>query len=392
MYRISELAEQVGLSRATLIYYEKIGLIKGRRQANGYRIYSDRDVQRLHLIQQLQAGGLTLKECQACLDAKVERQVLLNRLHQLDEDIAQKQQSRQLLAALLGEGELTSWHEQVDKIAPDAHLDWLIKQGFDEKNALRLKWLSKDMNSHQAYMADFMRVFDTLDRWGPGSEAETLKALAQVPASPQTILELGCGKGIATTVLAQNSSAQITAVDNDEPALTRLMERANDAGVAERIATCCASMTDLPFEPESFDLIWAESCAYVMGTTNALKQWRNLLKQDGVLVISDLVWQTQTPDKEARAFWEKEYPDLVTAEERIQQATAAGYRVIDSFALSNQAWHAYYEPLEMRVNDLKAEMADSAALRDIQTELNIYHNYLGQYGYQMFVLQRSEKM
>ncbi len=392
MYRISELAEQVGLSRATLIYYEKIGLIKGRRQANGYRIYSDRDVQRLHLIQQLQAGGLTLKECQACLNAKVERQVLLNRLHQLDEEIAQKQQSRQLLAALMGEGELTEWHEQVDKIAPDAHLDWLIKKGFDEKNALRLKWLSKDMNSHQAYMAEFMRVFDTLDRWGPGSEAETLKALAQVPISPKAILELGCGRGIATTVLAQNCNAHITAVDNDEPALTRLMDRARATGVAERITTCCASMTDLPFEPESFDLIWAESSAYVMGVTNALKQWRNLLKQDGVLVISDLVWQTQTPDEEVRVFWEKEYPDLVTAEERLQQATAAGYRVIDSSALSKQAWQAYYEPLEMRVNDLKAKMADSTALRDIQTELNIYHNYLGQYGYQMFVLQRSEKM
>ncbi|WBA81858.1 MerR family transcriptional regulator [Endozoicomonas sp. GU-1] len=392
MYRISELAAQVGLSRAALIYYEKIGLIKGKRQANGYRRYSDRDVQQLHMIQLLQAGGLTLKECQACLNAKIERQLLSNRLHRLDEEIARKQKSRQLLAAMLGEGELTAWHEQVDKIAPDVHLDWLIKQGFDEKNALRLKWLSKDMNSHQKYMADFTRVFDILDRWGPGSEEETLKALAQVPISVQTILELGCGKGIATAVLAQNSSAQITAVDNDEPALIRLMERAREAGVEERITTHCGSMTDLPFEPESFDLIWAEASAYIMGVPHAMQQWQNLLRKNGVLVISDLVWKTHTPDKEVRSFWDKEYPGLVTTEERLQQAEAAGYRVIDSFALSKQAWKAYYEPLEIRVNDLKAEMADSAALRDIQAELEIYHNYLGQFGYQVFVLQRSEKL
>jgi DNA-binding transcriptional MerR regulator len=38
MYRISELAESVGLSRATLLYYEKLGLLKGKRQANGYRV------------------------------------------------------------------------------------------------------------------------------------------------------------------------------------------------------------------------------------------------------------------------------------------------------------------------------------------------------------------
>ena len=29
MYRISELAEKVGLSRSTLLYYEKLGLLQG---------------------------------------------------------------------------------------------------------------------------------------------------------------------------------------------------------------------------------------------------------------------------------------------------------------------------------------------------------------------------
>lgn len=390
MYRISELAEQVGLSRATLIYYEKIGLIKSRRQANGYRVYSDRDVQRLHLIQQLQAGGLTLKECQACLDAKIERQLLLDRLHHLDKEIAQKQQSRKLLAALLGEGDLKTWHEHTDKVAPDAHLGWLIKQGFDEKNALRLKWLSKDMNSHEEYMADFMRVFETLDRWGPGSEEETLKALAKVPTSPQSILELGCGKGIATVVLARNSDAHITAVDNDEPALIRLTERAKEAEVTERITPLCASMTALPCEAESYDLIWAESSAYVMGVNTAMKQWLRYLKKDGFLVISDLVWLLDNPSEEALAFWQKEYSDMTTASVRLKQAESAGYKVIDSFLLGKQAWEAYYQPLQARVNALKVKLPDSAALKDLETELEMYHQFLNQFGYQMFVLQRSE--
>lgn len=287
MYQISELAKQVGLSRTALLYYEKLGLINGERLGNGYRIYSEYDLQRLLLIQKLQAGGLTLKECKACLDAKVERPVLLNRLNQLDKEIVQKQKSRQLLSALLGEGGLKGWHESIEKVAPDAHLDWLIKQGFNEKEALRLKWLSKDMNEHDRYMADFSRVFEALDRWGPGSETETIKALDKVPFSPKCILDVGCGRGIATTVLAKNSSATVVAVDNDAPALSRLTERAEEAGVADRVTTYCASMTDLPFEAASFDLIWSEGSAYIMGVTNALKEWRGLLKEDGVLVISD---------------------------------------------------------------------------------------------------------
>ncbi len=44
MYRISELAEMLGLSRTTLLYYEKIELIKGQRLSNGYRAYSDADL------------------------------------------------------------------------------------------------------------------------------------------------------------------------------------------------------------------------------------------------------------------------------------------------------------------------------------------------------------
>jgi DNA-binding transcriptional MerR regulator len=49
MYRISELTEQVGLSRTALLYYEKIGLINVKRLSNGYRIYSEYDLQRLLL-------------------------------------------------------------------------------------------------------------------------------------------------------------------------------------------------------------------------------------------------------------------------------------------------------------------------------------------------------
>ena len=195
MYQISELAKKVGLSRTALLYYEKQNLISGRRLENGYRVYSDKDVQRVRLIQQLQAGGLTLQECKVCLEAKVDRQLLQNRLKALDEEIEQKQKSRTLLAAMLGEGDLKAWHEGLDKLAPDAHLDWLMKQGFSEKEALRLKWLSKDMNEHDLYMADFMRVFETLERWGPGSEEETKKHCLEYRLSRLRSLRLVVVKG-----------------------------------------------------------------------------------------------------------------------------------------------------------------------------------------------------
>ena len=388
-YRISELANQVGLSRTALLYYEKQGLIKGQRLSNGYRVYSDSDVQRLRLIQSLLAGGLTLKECKACLDAQIDRALLRKRLHSLEEEIAHKQASRQLLAALLGEGDLSEWHASIEKVAPDAHREWLIKQGFTEKEALHLKWLSKDMNEHEQYMADFMRIYATLDRWGPGSEDDTLRALANVLHAPRQVLEIGCGKGIATTLLAQHTEAVITAVDNEESALLRLNERMQQAGLADNVTTVCASMTDLPFAPESFDLIWCEGSAYIMGVEAALSQWQPLLKKDGVLVMSDLVWLTESPSTTAKQFWSNGYPDMTTVADRLQQMTAAGYKVINNFTLSQDGWNAYIDPLSQRVAELKDEMMGKQALKDIMDELGVYRDHLGEFGYQMFILQKS---
>ncbi|WP_153162467.1 MerR family DNA-binding transcriptional regulator [Zoogloea sp. 1C4] len=41
MVNISEFASSLGLSRSTLLYYEKLGLLKGDRQLNSYRRYDE---------------------------------------------------------------------------------------------------------------------------------------------------------------------------------------------------------------------------------------------------------------------------------------------------------------------------------------------------------------
>jgi DNA-binding transcriptional MerR regulator len=106
MLSISELAKSLGLSRSTLLYYEKLGLLKGRRQQNGYRVFSDADRHRLLLLQRLQAGGLSLKECRECLDGKIDRGELGRRMETLKAEIEAKNRSLALLTALLGRDSL----------------------------------------------------------------------------------------------------------------------------------------------------------------------------------------------------------------------------------------------------------------------------------------------
>ena len=69
MYQISELAKSGGLPFAALRCCEKLGLLTGKRPANGYRVDTDVDRQRLQLMQQLQAGGLSLRNAARTLMA-----------------------------------------------------------------------------------------------------------------------------------------------------------------------------------------------------------------------------------------------------------------------------------------------------------------------------------
>lgn len=387
VYRISELAAKVGLSRSTLLYYEKLGLVSSRRQANGYRTYAEQDLQQLRLLQQLQAGGLSLKECQACLEARLDRAALFERLHTLDEEIAARQRSRDLLAAMLGLSSMRPWHQALEQQAPGAHLAWLRRQGFNEKQALRLKWLSRDMNEHEHYMADFERIFEGLEHLGPGSTQDSLKALHALPHAPATLLDIGCGRGASSVLLAEHSQAHITALDNDEHSLGCLRATLVAKGLQARVTPICASMTQLPLAPRHFDVIWAEGCAYIMGFDNALAYWRAFLKPQGYLVVSDLVRVADRLDPSAEAFWQAAYPDLHSVETRLAAITRLGYRTLSHFPLSAQAWANYLEPLRERVASLASEDFASLALADIRRELEIHENHLGEYGYHLFVMQ-----
>ncbi len=60
--RIGRLAEASGVSRDTLRYYEKQGLIRADRWPNGYRDYPEGMVELVRLIRQGQALGFSLKE------------------------------------------------------------------------------------------------------------------------------------------------------------------------------------------------------------------------------------------------------------------------------------------------------------------------------------------
>ena len=235
------------------------------------------------------------------------------------------------------------------------------------------------------------------NRQGPGSEAATRRAIALAGLKPDPALQvadIGCGTGAASLVLARDLGAQVTAVDFLPAFLDRLGTRAAQAGLAGQITPLAASMEDLPFAPDSFDVIWSEGAIYNMGFEAGLKAWRPFLRPGGMLVVSELTWLTATRPAPLQAHWDAAYPQVATAGAKIAQLEAAGYRPEGYFALPTEDWlDHYYRPMQARFDGFLARH-DSAAARAIiaaeQEEIALYEAYRDYVSYGVYIARRFD--
>ncbi len=189
----------------------------------------------------------------------------------------------------------------------------------------------------------FMSLHRGLPRQGPGSDATTrhLFSLAKpLPRRPR-VLDLGCGPGRASLLLAAEYDAEVTAVDLYGPFLAELRSAAEARGLGDSVRTVEADMGRLSFPDGSFDLVWAESSAYSIGFDIALRDWRRLIAPGGALVVTECEWSAREPSAGARAFWDQHYA-LRGRSENTAAAAAAGYDVLGVYGQPESDWDEYY--------------------------------------------------
>lgn len=68
-YRISQLADRVGVPATTLRFYDKVGLLTAGRTPAGYRVYGDADAERVRFIAAARQLGLPLSQIRELLVA-----------------------------------------------------------------------------------------------------------------------------------------------------------------------------------------------------------------------------------------------------------------------------------------------------------------------------------
>jgi SAM-dependent methyltransferase len=152
-------------------------------------------------------------------------------------------------------------------------------------------------------------------------------------------------------------------------------------------------MAALDFPQETFDLVWSEGAAYVMGVPKALQAWRPLLREQGYLAFSELVWLDEHPPAEVAEYFLHEYPAMTSIQSIRESICAHGYEPVGDFTLPDSAWwDDYYTPLEAKLPSLRQKYAgDEEALGVIfmsEVEIEMRRRFGQSYGYHFFVARK----
>lgn len=240
----------------------------------------------------------------------------------------------------------------------------------------------------------FLELYGGLPRAGPGSDEATREALDRLPAGRRRrVLDLGCGPGAQTLVLARSlPDAQILALDLLPLMAAECRRRAVAAGVGVRVRAVVADMGAPPAAAAAHDLIWSEGAIYNVGVERGLRSWRPLLAPGGCVAFTEAVWLRPHPPREIFEWWTAEYPAITDGDGVARAAAAAGYELLASFTLPASAWwDGYYRHLEAKIPaflaDHAGDEAAAAVARAAETELEMHRRWGEWYSYGFFVVR-----
>ncbi len=213
-YRVGEFARLAGVTPRALHHYDRLGLLKPRRTAAGYRRYTDRDLERLVQVVALKFIGIPLKKISRLAATgtadlanalRAQGQALEEKRRLLDQAIGAVHEAE---ASLQRDGETAPalYRRIIEVIEMQSNSDWNAKyQELVEAKAARLKTLSPgDLNALRkewSMLVEDVRAVLTDDPAGPQAQelaGRWLKLLGRLMGGPVDRAMLGSGAAYQT--------------------------------------------------------------------------------------------------------------------------------------------------------------------------------------------------
>jgi len=158
-----------------------------------------------------------------------------------------------------------------------------------------------------------------------------VKALSVIPSVEKPfILDMGCGTGVPTLILAGLFDGTIYAVDSDETALSRLREKIKRMDLSRRVIVCHGSVFEIDYSGPKFDLIIAEGLLNIIGFEKGISLVDKIIKDNGFFIVHD---------------------ECSNHDEKMEILGRYNYRLVDYFELGEDVWwNDYYRCLEEQIS------------------------------------------
>ena len=253
--------------------------------------------------------------------------------------------------------------------------------------------MSNDKKSiHEFDINLICEYFSNVKRQGPGSPEITIKALSFIDniSNESHIVDLGCGTGGQTMVLAEHTTCKITGIDLFPKFINLFNKNAEKLNFQDRVLGVIGSMDNLPFQAEEIDIIWSEGSIYNIGFERGLNEWRKFLVPGGFVAVSEASWFTEERPAEIEEFWMDAYPEIDTIPNKAEQLQKAGYIPVATFILPEICWteHFYAPQVSAQEDFLKKHAGNCTAegfIANQRHETQLYNKYKEYYGYVFYI-------
>lgn len=169
MLTVTQLARECGLSRTTILYYEREGLlVPAHRSENGYRWYGEKEMQRLKTISSYRSYGLPISSIRTLLaqKGKSQAEILKDHFNELEREIQNLRAQQKAIVVLLqepqliednnvtkerwvqimqaagfSENDMVTWHQKFEEMEPAEHQKFLESLGIEQDEIVRIRAL-----------------------------------------------------------------------------------------------------------------------------------------------------------------------------------------------------------------------------------------------------------
>jgi len=238
----------------------------------------------------------------------------------------------------------------------------------------------KNMVVSEHYDDSYNRFLEAV--WGegylsPGGPEEVSRLLSGLDLEGKQVLDIGCGSGgITVSLVTDYQAAHVVGIDVEEAGCRSTRDRAQRAGIADRVSIQQVVPGPIPLADESFGIVFSkDSIVHIPDKYSLTQDVHRLLLPGGWFVASDwLIGHDGEPSAEMKHYIQLEDLDLnMASPERYRQALEqSGF--VDIELINRNHWYREQARLEHArlIGDEKEKFANILGQDELDTMIEIW--------------------